>query len=69
MRGGGPWNVRKDGVPPCFRLGLPSMWFASQEAKDAVVTWVDGLRREAAVDMYPEELAFLVFARERGREA
>lgn len=58
-RDGQVWDVRQDGLPLRCRLwGLPSMWFQTQDAKDRLLHFVDGLNPGQQVRrVFPEELA------------
>lgn len=67
---GQPWNLEKDGVPwKYWLLGLPSMWFTSQAAKDEVERFMRALHgvKGAGVKFYPEQLAKLAIVTDHER--
>jgi len=58
--GHGVWDPRKHGIPWRYRfLGLPSMWFTSNEALHDLKYWIDTANPVSRVSqIYPQEIAF-----------
>lgn len=65
------WDPRTDGLPWRFKLlGLPSMWFTSQEALDDLKHWIDeAIPTSQVLEIYPQEMAYYALAggEERGK--
>lgn len=67
----GIWDPRTDGLPWRFRvLGLPSMWFTSQDALEDLKHWIDlAVPTSRVVSIYPQEIAYYTLAGSEERVA